>query len=153
MKISYDLNGTSFSWDIESSLLLVDLIRVTHRLVGRKRSCDVQVCGACTVHVNDLPVSSCCTLAVHFDGQRLTTIEGFASQPEFERFQSAFASHAEVQFGFCTPGILLTLNAMRDADSDLTASDIRRGLSGNPCRGTGYVSIVAASADALGVKA
>lgn len=151
MRISYRLNGREAEAEIEPSELLVDLVRVRHGLTGTKRSCDVQVCGACTVLLDGAPVSSCCTLAADVDGRSVTTIEGFAAMPEFARFEEAFVRHAAVQCGFCTPGFMLTLKALDDAGEALTEEDVRHGLSGNLCRCTGYASILAAATEALDV--
>ena len=153
MRIDYRLNGEQVEAEVEAGELLVDLVRERHGLTGTKRSCDVQVCGACTVLLDGAPVSSCCTLAADADGRSVTTIEGLAGTPELARLESAFVRHAAVQCGFCTPGLVLTLKALGDAGERLTAEDVRAGLSGNLCRCTGYASIVAAAAEALDVRA
>jgi carbon-monoxide dehydrogenase small subunit len=152
MQITFQLNGRDVSSEIEPHDLLIDLVRVGQGLTGTKRSCDVQVCGACTVLLDGAPVSSCCTLAADADGREVTTIEGFAATPEFARFEDAFVRHAAVQCGFCTPGLMLTLKAMDDAGDARTAEDVRHGLAGNLCRCTGYASILAAASEALGVQ-
>jgi carbon-monoxide dehydrogenase small subunit len=151
MRIKYYLNERETLSEIEPNELLIDLIRERHGLTGTKRSCDVQVCGACTVLLDGAPVSSCCTLASDVDGRSVTTIEGFAATPDFARFENAFIRHAAVQCGFCTPGFMLTLKAMDDSGEVKTAADVRHGLGGNLCRCTGYASIVDAATDALGV--
>lgn len=153
MRIDFHLNGEDVGSDIEPNELLIDLLRERHGLTGTKRSCDVQVCGACTVLVDGAPVSSCCTLASDVDGRAVTTIEGFAAGEAFGRFEDAFVRHAAVQCGFCTPGLMLTLKAMDDAGDVRTIEDVQHGLSGNLCRCTGYASILAAAADALDVTA
>jgi aerobic-type carbon monoxide dehydrogenase small subunit (CoxS/CutS family) len=145
MEITLTVNGRTFTESVEPNLLLLDFLRERLGLTGAKRSCDVQVCGACTVLVDGGPVSSCTYLAADADGRELLTIEGFAELPEFERFEDAFARHAAVQCGYCTPGMLLTLKSLRDADELRTESQIRSGLDGNLCRCTGYRSILDAA--------
>jgi carbon-monoxide dehydrogenase small subunit len=124
---------------------LLDFLRDHLRLTGAKRSCDVQVCGACTVLVDGGPVSACTYLAADANGREVLTIEGFAQTPEFAEFESAFVRHAALQCGYCTPGVLLTLKSLRDAGELVTEDDIRHGLDGNLCRCTGYRSILEAA--------
>jgi aerobic carbon-monoxide dehydrogenase small subunit len=151
--VELQLNGRPVRDDVSSQTLLLDYLRETHGLTGAKRSCDVQVCGTCTVLVDDLPVSSCCTLVADVDRRNVLTIEGFAELPEFERFERAFVDHAALQCGFCTGGMLLTAKFLL-ADGQLaTNEEIRRGLSGNLCRCTGYQGIVEAVAELAGVDA
>jgi carbon-monoxide dehydrogenase small subunit len=145
MQISLTVNGRALTVSVEPNVLLLDLLREQLRLTGAKRSCDVQVCGACTVLVDGGPVSSCTYLAADADGREVLTIEGFAELPEFERFEAAFARHAAVQCGYCTPGVLLTLKSLSDADELRTDEQIRGGLDGNLCRCTGYRSILEAA--------
>jgi aerobic-type carbon monoxide dehydrogenase small subunit (CoxS/CutS family) len=132
--------------------LLLDFLRDSLGLTGAKRSCDVQVCGACTVLVDGLPVSSCCLLAAHAAGSEVTTIEGLAERPEFERLDEAFTRHAALQCGFCTPGMLLTVNALLESGELDSAEQIKRNLAGNLCRCTGYRGILEAVADLAGVE-
>lgn len=151
MEIALSVNGRDVVREVEPQELLLDLLRDSLGLTGAKRSCDVQVCGACTVLVDGAPVSSCCFLAVHADGCDVTTIEGLAETGEFARLEEAFTRHAALQCGFCTPGMLLTVSALL-ADGNLDSEDeIRRSLTGNLCRCTGYRGIVEAVADLAGV--
>jgi len=141
------VNGTTVVRDVPAEELLLDFLRNRLDLTGAKRSCDVQVCGACTVLLDGQPVSACCTLAVQAEGGEVTTIEGLAEQPEFERLEAAFTRHAALQCGFCTPGMLLTVSALL-ASGDLTSvQEIKRSLAGNICRCTGYRGIVEAVAE------
>jgi aerobic-type carbon monoxide dehydrogenase small subunit (CoxS/CutS family) len=152
MEIRLTVNGSEVVRDVEPQELLLDLLRDGLALTGAKRSCDVQVCGACTVLVAGHPVSSCCFLAADADGEEVVTIEGLAEQPVFERLEDAFIRHAAVQCGFCTPGLLLTVSALLES-GELTGEDeIRRNLNGNLCRCTGYRGIVEAVADLAGVE-
>ena len=152
MEIALRVNGDELVRDVAPNELLLDFLRDGLALTGAKRSCDVQVCGACTVLVDGLPVSSCCYLAADAAAKDITTIEGLAEQPEFERLEDAFVSHSALQCGFCTPGMLLTVSALI-ASGDLTSEEeIRRSLAGNLCRCTGYRSIVEAVAALAGVE-
>jgi aerobic-type carbon monoxide dehydrogenase small subunit (CoxS/CutS family) len=148
VEIALRVNGREVVRDVEPRELLLDLVRDGLGLTGAKRSCDVQVCGACTMLVDGLPVSSCCFLAADAAGKDVLTIEGFAETPEFERFEEAFIRHAALQCGFCTPGMLLTVSALLD---ELTSEEeIKRSLAGNLCRCTGYRGIVEAVAELAG---
>jgi carbon-monoxide dehydrogenase small subunit len=151
--VELHVNGRPVREDVAPQALLLDYLRDRHGLTGVKRSCDVQVCGTCTVLVDGLPVSSCCTLAADVDGRDILTIEGFADLPEFERFERAFVGHAALQCGFCTGGMLLTTKFLLDEGRLTTKEEIRRGLSGNLCRCTGYYGIVEAVAELAGVDA
>jgi carbon-monoxide dehydrogenase small subunit len=145
MDITLTVNGRELSASIEPNELLLDFLRDRLRLTGAKRSCDVQVCGSCTVLVDGGPVSSCTYLAAEADGREVLTVEGFAALPEFALFEAAFVRHAALQCGFCTPGLLLTLKSLRDAGELSGAEQIRAGLDGNLCRCTGYRSILEAA--------
>ena len=147
MTVEFTLNGRQVSAPAEPQTLLLDLLRDHFRLTGAKRSCDVQVCGSCTVLVDGGPVSSCTYLAHEAAGREVLTIEGFSELPEFERFASAFERHAAVQCGFCTPGFLLTLKWLRESGELTTEEEIRHGLDGNLCRCTGYRAILEAARD------
>jgi aerobic-type carbon monoxide dehydrogenase small subunit (CoxS/CutS family) len=147
VEIALRVNGRELVREVAPHELLLDFLRDDLALTGAKRSCDVQVCGACTVLVDGLPVSSCCFLAADAAGAEVTTIEGLAERPEFERLEAAFTRHAALQCGFCTPGMLLTVSALL-ASGDLTSvPEIKRSLAGNICRCTGYRGIVEAVAE------
>jgi aerobic-type carbon monoxide dehydrogenase small subunit (CoxS/CutS family) len=139
------VNGTRRKLVVPAQELLLDTLRGRLGLTGAKRSCDVQVCGTCTVLVDGEPVSSCTFLTCDADGREVLTIEGFAETPEFAEFERAFVDHAALQCGFCTPGFLLTLKALRDAGELRNRDDVMAGLDGNVCRCTGYKSIVDAA--------
>ena len=145
MEISLSVNGEEVGLAIEPQELLLDVLRDRLGLTGAKRSCDVQVCGACTVLLDGLPVSSCCTLAWEARGRDITTIEGLAELPAFAALEDAFTRHAALQCGFCTPGLVLTVQALRE-EGELPADEagIKRALAGNLCRCTGYKAIVEA---------
>jgi aerobic-type carbon monoxide dehydrogenase small subunit (CoxS/CutS family) len=145
MDICLTVNGQEVRRSIEPQELLLDFLRERLGLTGAKRSCDVQVCGTCTVLVDGGPVSACTFLAADADGRDVLTVEGFARTAEFARFEDAFMRHAALQCGYCTPGLLLTLKSLRDNGELVSEEDIRHGLDGNLCRCTGYRSIVEAA--------
>lgn len=147
MRIEPRLNGTLTPVEIEPQELLLDVLRDRLGLSGAKRSCDVQVCGACTVLVDGMPVSSCTYLAAEVDGREVTTIEGLRDGPDYERIAAAFTRHAAVQCGFCTPAMVLTIHAAREAGDTRDEESVRRALAGNLCRCTGYRAIIDAVAD------
>jgi carbon-monoxide dehydrogenase small subunit len=145
MDVALTVNGRAVKASIEPQELLLDFLRERLRLTGAKRSCDVQVCGTCTVLVDGGPVSACTFLAADAHGRNVLTVEGFAQMPEFERFDEAFMRHAALQCGYCTPGLLLTLKSLRDTEELGSEEAIRHGLDGNLCRCTGYRSILEAA--------
>lgn len=152
MEIALSVNGREVVRDVAPQELLLDFLRDSLGLTGAKRSCDVQVCGACTVLVDGLPVSSCCYLAAHAAGSEVTTIEGLAERPEFERLDEAFTRHAALQCGFCTPGMLLTVSSLLESGELESEEQIKRNLSGNLCRCTGYRAILEAVSDFAGAR-
>jgi len=152
VEIALSVNERRVVRDVAPQELLLDFLRDSLGLTGAKRSCDVQVCGACTVLVDGLPVSSCCFLAADASGTEVTTIEGLAGRPEFERLEDAFTRHAALQCGFCTPGMLLTVSALLDGGELRSVEEIKRNLAGNLCRCTGYRGIVEAVAELAAVE-
>jgi aerobic carbon-monoxide dehydrogenase small subunit len=145
MELELTINGLEVRESVEPHELLLDFLRERLGLKGAKRSCDMEVCGTCTVLVDGGPVSACTYLAADAHGRSILTVEGFAQTPEFDRFEAAFVRHAALQCGYCTPGILLTLKSLRDADELGSEEEIRHGLDGNLCRCTGYRSILEAA--------
>jgi aerobic-type carbon monoxide dehydrogenase small subunit (CoxS/CutS family) len=142
--LSFWLNGKAVAVAVAANELLIDVLRDRLGLKGTKRSCDVEVCGACTVLADRLPVSSCTTLAVDVAGKAVLTIEGVASGGELSRVQQAFVDHGALQCGFCTPGMVLATTALLDLNPSPTEADIRHFLRGNICRCTGYIKILEA---------
>ena len=142
MDIAFALNGRAERAAIEPRELLIDVLRNRFGLAGTKRSCDVEVCGACTVLVDGLPVSSCTMLAADVDGHDVLTIEGLARNGELDRVQRAFVEHGAMQCGFCTPGMVMAVKALLALDPHPTEEAIRHFLRGNICRCTGYVKII-----------
>ncbi|MBV9167682.1 MAG: 2Fe-2S iron-sulfur cluster binding domain-containing protein [Solirubrobacterales bacterium] len=145
MDLTLTVNGRELRAEVEPHELLLDFLRDRLGLTGAKRSCDVQVCGTCTVLVDGAPVSACSYLAADAHQKEVLTIEGFAQMQEFERFEDAFLRHAALQCGYCTPGLLLTIKSLRDNGELSNEAEIRHGLDGNLCRCTGYRSILEAA--------
>jgi aerobic-type carbon monoxide dehydrogenase small subunit (CoxS/CutS family) len=151
VEISLSVNGRPRPLDVEPCELLLDVLRDRLGLTGAKRSCEVQVCGTCTVLLDGAPVSSCCTLAADASGREVLTIEGLAEREEFARLEDAFTRHAALQCGYCTPGMLLTTRALLEAAELRTVADVRHGLAGNLCRCTGYKGILEAVCELAGI--
>jgi carbon-monoxide dehydrogenase small subunit len=144
MRMSATINGMTQELEIEPRDLLVDVLRNRLGLTGTKRSCDVQVCGACTVLLDDRPVSACSTLAIEADGRTVLTIEGVSRNGEMDRIQRAFVDHGALQCGFCTPGFVLAVRALLSMNEKPSDETIAHFLRGNICRCTGYVKILEA---------
>jgi carbon-monoxide dehydrogenase small subunit len=138
----------TYTADVEPRLLLVDLIRDQLELTGTHIGCDTGHCGACTVVLNGVSVKSCMVLAVQVDGAEILTIEGIADHGELHPIQAAFKDAHALQCGYCTPGMVMSAYQLLATKSDPTDEEIRRGISGNLCRCTGYVNIIKAIDDA-----
>jgi aerobic-type carbon monoxide dehydrogenase small subunit (CoxS/CutS family) len=150
MEIRLTVNGAEVVRDADPQELLLDVLRDGLGLTGAKRSCDVQVCGTCTVLVDGRAVSSCCYLAADADGRDVLTIEGLAERPEFARLEEAFIRHAALQCGFCTGGMLLTVSSLLETGELTSEEEIKRSLAGNLCRCTGYRGILEAVTELAG---
>jgi aerobic carbon-monoxide dehydrogenase small subunit len=148
MTIRATVNGSPVELVVEPRDLLLHVLRDRLGLYGVKSSCDVQVCGACTVLVDGAPVSSCTTLAVEIDGTFVETIEGMATGSELHPIQQAFVEQAAIQCGFCTPGMVLTTKALLTEIPRPSREEIEAYLGGNLCRCTGYWNILDAVEDA-----
>jgi aerobic carbon-monoxide dehydrogenase small subunit len=140
--VSFNLNGRSQEIEVEPHELLLDVVRDRLGLTGAKRSCDVQVCGACTVLVDGRPVSACTTLAFEIRGRSVLTIEGLAANGKLHPLQEAFIEHGGFQCGFCTPGMILAAKALLDEIPDPTIEELKHFMHGNLCRCTGYKKII-----------
>jgi aerobic-type carbon monoxide dehydrogenase small subunit (CoxS/CutS family) len=148
-EICITINGRDYRGEAEPRKLLVDFIRDDLGLTGTHVGCEHGVCGACTVLLDNEPVRSCLMFAVQADGAQLRTIEGLAPSPtELHPLQQSFWDLHGLQCGFCTPGILLTAQALLKERPDPSEDEIREWISGNLCRCTGYQNIVAAIQDA-----
>lgn len=143
--LSVTINGTEYRSEVEARKLLVDFIRDDLGLTGTHAGCEHGVCGACTILWNGEPIRSCLIFAVQADGAELKTIEGLApSGTELHPLQSAFWEYHGLQCGFCTPGILLTAEALLNEKPNPSEDEIREWISGNLCRCTGYQNIITA---------
>ena len=144
VRLALTVNGEAREALIEPRELLVDVLRDRFGLKGTKRSCDVQICGACTVLLDGLPASSCSTLAIDAHGRDVLTIEGLAKGGRLDPVQRAFVEHGALQCGFCTPGFVLAVKALLALHPSPTDAQINSFLRGNICRCTGYIKILEA---------
>jgi carbon-monoxide dehydrogenase small subunit len=144
MRISMSVNGRPHDLVIEPRETLLDVLRNRLGLTGTKLSCDVQVCGACTVLVDGLAVSACTVLAYEARGREVLTIEGVADGETLHPLQQAFIDHAAFQCGYCTPGMILAAKALLAKTPRPTADQIKHYMRGNICRCTGYKKILEA---------
>src|SRR5881397_63478 len=144
MKIHVAVNDRAHVLEVAPHALLLDVLRDVLDLKGAKRSCDTQVCGACTVLVDGLAVSACTYLAVETDERSVLTVEGLADAESLDPRQRAFLDAGAVQCGFCTSGMLLTARALLRENAAPSREDILHYLRGSLCRCTGYRKIVEA---------
>ena len=149
-RIRVVVNGSSRELEVASHALLLDVLRDTLDLKGAERSCDTQVCGACTVLVDGQAVSACTYLAVEADGRAVLTVEGLADGESLDPLQRAFLDAGAVQCGFCTSGMLLTARALLRDNTAPSREDVLHYLRGSLCRCTGYRKIVEAIMTAAG---
>ncbi len=142
--VTVEVNGVVYQRTVSPRMLLSDFIRHELHLTGTHVGCEHGVCGACTVQLDGEGVRSCLLFTVQADGSAIRTVEGLAVGPDLHPLQEAFSAAHALQCGFCTPGLLMTIESMLDAMSTMTESEIREALSGNICRCTGYQGIVEA---------
>jgi aerobic-type carbon monoxide dehydrogenase small subunit (CoxS/CutS family) len=143
--VAMQINGKTYEGDVEPRLLLADFIRDVAGLTGTHLGCEHGVCGACTVQLDGKPVRSCLMFAVQANGRRLATVEGMApSATALHPLQQAFHEAHALQCGFCTPGILMSMEAFLREEPDPSPERIRAALAGNLCRCTGYQNIITA---------
>jgi len=140
--ISVTVNGTVHRAEVEPRMLLVHFIREELRLTGTHIGCDTTSCGACTIHLNGRPVKSCTVFAVQADGAEIRTVEGLEQGNQLHPIQEGFWQEHGLQCGYCTPGMMMTAVALLDENPNPSEDEIRRAISGNLCRCTGYVNIV-----------
>jgi carbon-monoxide dehydrogenase small subunit len=143
-RIRLTINGNSVDTEVEPRTHLADFLREQQMLTGTNLGCEHGVCGACTIEIDGAPARSCIAYAAACDGATVRTIEGFDADPVMEALREAFTAEHALQCGYCTPGMLMTARdiVMRLHDAD--EARIRKELSGNLCRCTGYMGIVAA---------
>lgn len=144
VQVTLEVNGKRVSHEAPARMHLGDFLRDQARLTGTHLGCEHGVCGACTVLVDGAPVRSCISFAVACEGRQVTTIEGYDADPVMQRLRAAFTKHHALQCGYCTPGMLATSRDIVLRLPDADESRVRVELSGNLCRCTGYMGIVAA---------
>jgi carbon-monoxide dehydrogenase small subunit len=142
--ITLTVNGVTHEVAIEPRQSLLQVLREELHLTGTKEGCSEGECGACTVILDGQTVDSCLIFGLEAQGREVITIEGVAQGEQLHPLQKAFAEYGGVQCGFCTPGMILAAKALLDSNPHPTEAEIRRGISGNLCRCTGYVKIVEA---------
>jgi aerobic carbon-monoxide dehydrogenase small subunit len=142
--IHITVNDKPFDPEVEPNQTLLEVIREKLCLTGTKAGCLVGDCGACTVLVDGKPVNSCLILAVQTDGKQVTTIEGVETRQGLHPLQNAFVEKGAVQCGYCTPGMILSAKSLLDRNPRADEAEIRKAISGNLCRCTGYQKIVEA---------
>ena len=143
-RMTLNVNGRTRRVTAPAGAFLLDVLREQLALTGAKNGCGMGECGACTVLIDGAAVFSCLTLAVEAQGHEITTIEGLGRDGEPDPLQRAFVETGGVQCGFCTPGMILSARALLDEQPSPTEEQVRRALSGNLCRCTGYDKIVQA---------
>ncbi|KPJ61083.1 MAG: hypothetical protein AMJ46_03725 [Latescibacteria bacterium DG_63] len=141
MKLKFRLNGKDTTVDVAGTERLIDLLRERLYLVGTKEGCGKGECGACTVLLDGSPVCSCLMFSSQVAGKEVTTIEGLSEGDVLHPVQEAFTETGAVQCGFCTPGLVLSSVALLKENPGPSRDEIRRALSGNLCRCTGYEKV------------
>jgi carbon-monoxide dehydrogenase small subunit len=142
------INGRLYEEDVEPRILLAHFLRETIGLTGTHVGCVIGECGACSVLLDGKVVKSCLHFAVQADGREITTIEGLAKDGELNPVQEAFVKNYAFQCGYCTPGMVITSQALLQRNPNPTEAEIRKALAGNLCMCTGYVQIVDAVKEA-----
>jgi len=150
--LTMTVNGQAMQVQVPARRLLSDFLRDDLHLTGTKRGCETGVCGACTVIVNGRPVKSCLSLTVQHDGAHIQTVEGLSDGQELHPLQASFERCGGLQCGFCTPGMLMSACALLKRTPNPSAEQVRKSLSGNLCRCTGYSQIIEAVLDAAGAE-
>jgi aerobic carbon-monoxide dehydrogenase small subunit len=148
IQITLTINDKSCEVMVYENDTLLEVLRDKLDLTGSKQSCGEGACGSCTVHMDGKPVRSCLTLAMEAQGVKITTVEGLANGDELSDLQQSFIDHGAVQCGFCTPGMLMSADALLKENPRPDEKTVRKALAGNICRCTGYAKIVEAVAHA-----
>ena len=149
MQINVTLNGKKAAFEIENNEFLADTLR-RHGMLSIRKGCNTSSCGLCTVWIDGKPVLSCSMLAIKAEGKSVTTIEGV--QPQAEEFARIIVEGGADQCGFCSPGFIMTVLAMKNELENPTEGDIIHYLTGNLCRCTGYMGQLRAVKNYMGVK-
>lgn len=148
-RVTFTLNGKLETIDVEPRMLLTDALRHVLGATGTHVGCEHGVCGACTVTIDNMPARACLTLAVQIEGCEVRTVEGLAPQPDrLSVLQESFRKHHALQCGYCSAGILMSLDTLLRNNPNANEQSIREAISGHLCRCTGYAPIIAAAVDA-----
>lgn len=144
--MKFMVNSQKYDLNIDKSMRLIDLLRNELNLTGTKEGCSEGECGACTIIVDNQAVTSCIMLAGSIENKAVITIEGLAKNNELDKIQQALIDNGAVQCGFCTPGMIMSIKALYLKNANPDINQIKKALSGNLCRCTGYDNIVKAAA-------
>ena len=142
--VTIEINGSSFTREVDSRLLLVHFLRENLKMTGTHIGCDTTHCGACTVLMDGRSIKTCTVYKVQADGKSLTTIEGMEKEGKLHPLQEGFHEEHGLQCGFCTPGMIMRAAELLEKNTNPSEEEIRVGISGNLCRCTGYVNIIKA---------
>ena len=142
MEISLKVNGKDYTFDVDEKKRLIDLLRNDLNLTGTKEGCSEGECGACTVIVDSLAVTSCTMLAAQLDGREVITIEGLEKDGQLDIIQKKFIECGAVQCGYCSPGFIMSAKSLMLNNINPSTYEIKRYIEGNLCRCTGYVKIL-----------
>ena len=148
MEVNFELNGKHVYIETEPNQTLLDMLREEAGIKSVKKGCEQGECGACTILLDGLPVTSCLILAPQVEGKRITTIEGLEKNPLMIDLRDAFIENSAIQCDFCTPGMLISSYAILRDNPQPTEYEVKKGIEGNICRCTGYVKIIEAILDA-----
>ena len=148
--VSITVNGDEYTKMVKANRLLVNFLRDDLELTGTKKGCELGDCGSCTILLDGKPINSCLMLAVEADGREFITVEGVATNEKLDHIQEKFIEHGALQCGYCTPGMILSAKALLTSNPKPTEYQVRKAISGNLCRCTGYINIIKAIMDASG---
>ena len=147
-RVRLRVNGQTRDLDVEVHDTLLEVLRSEFKLNGPREGCGIGMCGACTVLIDEKPISSCLALAALAQGREILTVEGLATGHELHPIQQAYVDHNAFQCSYCTPGFILSTKALLAENANPTADDVREYLAGNLCRCGSYVKILDAVLDA-----
>ncbi len=142
--INLTINDKEYEVAVNPNMTLVDLLRYQLGLTGTKKGCELGDCGSCTVIMDGKPVNSCLVLALQANGKTITTIEGIETEKGLHPLQKTFVEKGGIQCGFCSSGMILSGKTLLDKNPNPSESDVRKAISGNLCRCTGYQKIIEA---------
>ena len=142
--VTIEINGSSFTREVDSRLLLVHFLRENLQMTGTHIGCDTSNCGACTVLMDGRSIKTCTVYTVQANGKSLTTIEGMETEGKLHPLQEGFHEEHGLQCGFCTPGMIMRAAELLEKNPNPSEEEIRMGIAGTLCRCTGYVNIIKA---------